>query len=272
MFDFFTDESFDIENTKQYSLSIQVSLDGFSFTAFDTLNNKVVAFKTTPLKISSELLLVRHLKDWLESEGVLKKRFKNVRIFVETNLFTLIPDEFSEDKLTENLNSLIFNPDAGVELTKNNVEALNARLIFPVHAYLTELLSQFFNGNIEILHPLSLLLSNPPKSEKRNCAIIIISRKYFYLIIYRNGNFQMANSFQILHKTDLVYHVLNTFQQLETSRNETELFVCGSMIKNTETEDFLKPYFNHISKLKTDKTMVNQEELNDSLQLYLSVL
>jgi hypothetical protein len=59
---------------------------------------------------------------------------------------------------------------------------------------------------------------------------------------------------------------------LETARSETELFVCDAMKKNTEIEDLLKPYFNHISKLKTDQAIVNHEELNHSLQLYLSTI
>jgi hypothetical protein len=272
MFDFTTDDSFEIEKTLQYTLSIQVSLDGFSFTAFDTFDNRVVAFKTTPLKISSELLLVRHLKDWLESESFLKKRFNNVRIFVDTASFTLIPDEFSEDKFAENLNSLIFNEDTAVELTENKIAVLNARLIFPVHSYLIGLLNQFFNSNKEILHPVSTLLSNPAVNKKRNSAFIITSQKYFHLVIYRNGKLVLANSFQYFHQTDLVYIVLNSFQQVETARSETELFVCGTMYNNSEIESLLIPYFSHISKLKPAQTIVNHEVLNDSLQLYLSVI
>ena len=272
MFDFTTDDSFEIEKTLQYILSIQVSLDGFSFTAFDTLNNKVVAFKTTPLKISNENLLVRHLKDWLESESFLKKRFKNVRIFVYTATFTMVPEEFSSEKISENLDSLLISEDATLVLAENKIADLNARLVFPVQTDLIALLHQFFNNNKEILHPISAFLSNPVKSEKKNCAIIVTTRKYFYLIIYRNGKLVLANSFQNLHQTDLIYNVLNSFQQLETARSETELIACDTTNKNTEIDDLLKPYFNYISKLKTDPANVNQEVLNHSLQLYLSII
>ncbi len=272
MFDFITVEPFDIEKTKQYNLSIQVSLDGFSFTAFDSFNKTAVAFKTTPKKISSELLLVRHLKDWLESESFLKKPFENIRVFVDTDRFTLIPEEFKDDKLPENLYPFIFNENTDIELIENKLPILNACLIFPVHSYLIGLLHQFFNGNKKILHPLSVLLSNPPESIKRNCAVIIASQKYFYLVIYRNNSFLMANSFQILHKNDLVYNVLNSFQQLETARSETELFVCGTVFNISDIESLLRPYFHNISKLKPVQTIVNHEVLNDSLQLYLSVI
>jgi len=272
MFDYTTDDSFEIEKTLQYELSIQVSLNGFSFTAFDKLNNKVVAFKTTPVKISSELLLARHLKDWLESESFLKKRFEHVRIFVYTATFMLVPEEFSSEKLPENLDSFLNLEDITTELTENKIAVLDARLVFPVQTDLFGLLKQFFTNSKEILHPLSIFLSKPVKSEKRNCAVIVTTQKFFYLIIYRNGKLLLANSFQYLYQSDLIYNVLNSFQQLETARNETELFVCDAMNKNTEIEDLLKPYFNHISKLKTDPTITNHKELNHSLQFYLSII
>jgi len=272
MFDFTTDDSFEIEKTIQYSLSIQVSLDGFSFTAFDTLKNKVVAFKTTHVKISSENLLVRHLKDWLETESFLKKRFKYVRIFIYSTTFTIIPEEFCGEKLSENLNSLLFQEDTTVELTENKIACINARLVFPVMRDLISLLNQFFNSKKEILHPILAFLSKPVESEKRNCAFIITTQMFFYLVIYRNGKLLFANSFPYLHHTDLVYNVLNSFKLMETARSETELFVCDVMNKNTEIEDLLKPYFKPISKLKTDKTISNHKELNNSLQLHLSTI
>ncbi|TNF39642.1 MAG: DUF3822 family protein [Bacteroidetes bacterium] len=270
MFDFTTGDSFEIEKTIQYTLSIQVSLDGFSFTAFDTLNKKVVAIKTTPVKISSKSLLVRHLKDWLESESFFKKRFKNVRIFVFTSRFNLVPEEFSDDKLPDNLNSFLFQEDANLVLNTNKIEILNARVVFPVQSDLIALLDQFFNSSKEIINPVSVFLSNPLKSAKRNLAIIISTHKYFYLVVYCNGKLFLANSFQNLHQTDLIYNVLNSFQQLGIARNETELIVCDAMNKSAEIEDLLKPYFNYISKLKTDPAIENHEELNHSLQLYLT--
>jgi len=272
MLDFIADDSFEIEKTIQYILSIQVSLDGFSFTAFDTLNRKVVAIKTTPVKISNKSLLVRHLKDWLESESFLKKRFKNVRIFVFTSPFNLVPEEFSEDILPDNLNSFLFQEDVNLELYTNKIEILNTRLVFPVQSDLIYLLNQIFNSNIEILHPVSAFLSKPLKSEKRNLAILISTQKYFYLVIYRSDKLLLANSFQNLYQSDLIYNVLNSFQQMETARSETELFICDGMNKNTGIEDLLKPYFNYISKLKTDQTIVNHEELNHSLHMYLSTI
>ena len=269
MFDFITDESFDIEKTKQYSLSIQVSLDGFSFLAFDPTENRIVALKNTPLKISSENLLVRRLKEWLETEVMFSKPFNNVRLYFFTEHFVLVPEEFAAENNGEKLNSALFQTDLSSQSIENKIEKINARLIFQLPPYLSEVLHPFFNNNFEIIHPVTKLLESQPESNKRNCAVIITTKKYFLMTVTRNNKLLLANSFPIVHQNDLVYNVLNAFQQLGTARNETQLFVADALNQNSEVEELLKPYFQNINNLKTPEFIANPEIANHSLQLYL---
>ena len=267
MFDFIKDDSFDIEKTKQYSLSIQVSLDGFSFLVVHASEKRVVACKNTPLKISSENLLARRLKEWLEAEDLLKKSFSNVCAFIFTENFTLVPAEYSGDKQVENLTSYLFHQVSNNKLIENKIDTLNAQLIFQLSTEVVEVLHIQFNNNIKIIHPVSNLLICPVESKKRNSAVILTTKKYFYLIVTRNSKLILANSFQAEHLNDLVYNVLNTFQQLEIARSETDLYVSGSGNVNSEIEDLLKPYFENISNLKISGLIKNPEIINQSLLL-----
>ena len=267
MFDFIKDDSFDIEKTKQYSLSIQVSLDGFSFLVVHTSKKRVVAYKSAPLKISSENLLARRLKEWLEKEDLLKKPFSSVCAFIFTENFTLVPAEYSGDKQIENLTTYLFQQDSNNKLIENKIDALNAQLIFAIPTEVMDVLHLQFNNNIKIIHPVTNLLIYPVESKKRNSAVILTTKKYFYLIVTRNSKLILANSFQAEHLNDLVYNVLNTFQQLEIARSETDLYVLGSRNENSEIEDLLKPYFEHISNLKIEGLITNPEIINQSLQL-----
>ena len=272
MFDFITDDSFDIEKTKQYILSIQVSLDGFSFLIIHPTENRIVAFKSTPLKISSENLLARRLKEWLESEELLKKSFESVRLFIFTENFTLVPEEYFGDDWHQDLTSMLFQEEADNKIIENKIESLKAYLVFPIPSEIVEVLQLFFPENLENIHPVAKLLQTPVKSKKRNSAVIVSTKKYFSLIVTQNNKLLLANIFQTAHQNDLVYNVLNTFQQLEIARSETDLYVAGSITQNTEIEGLLKPYFENISTLKTEGTITNPEITNQSLLLYLTLI
>lgn len=272
MFDFITDNSLDIDNTIQYILSIQVSLDGFSFLIIHPAENKIVAFKSTPLKISSENLLARRLKEWLESEEILKKPFKIIRIFIFTESFTLVPEELTGIELSDNLNSVLPHYDSNFKIIQNKIEALNAQLIFQLPADLNEVLSQYFNWQFEIIHPATKILELPIESKSRNIAVILYTKKFFYLIVYQFNKLLLANSFQAAHPNDLVYNVLNAFHQLGIARSETDLYFADSAIQRTNTEEILKPYFANILYLKNNGMIANSDIFNQSFQLYLTLI
>lgn len=267
--DFITADSFDIEKTNQYKLSIQVSLDGFSFLAVQPSEKNIVACKSTPLNISTDKLIARHLKEWLENEEFFRNDFQEVKIFIFTERFTIIPDDCYSDEFSHELVSVVFDLNDEYSVKKNKIEDCNSHLYFPVHNDINEVLQLFF-PKTRCFHPVNAILQIPMQPGKRNNSVIITFTKNFYLIVKRNNKLLLANTFQVSHKNDLIYNVINTFQQLETARTETDLFIDGVFSDNSEITELLKPYFENISSLKTDELVINQEITNNRLLLYLS--
>ena len=257
MSDLFKDGSFEIAKTKNYILSIQVCLDGFSFFIFDTNEKRMVAIKNSPLKISSEDLLARRLKEWLETEELLKFQFKSVRIYFYTENFTLVPAEYLGYEKNRNLTSVLFDKKLGTNFIENKIENLNLSLFYPVSQDVLSVLNQFFNKGFEINHAIKNLFQPPVKSVKRYLSIIHTTKKYFYLLIFEGKNLLLANCFQTPHPNDLVYNVINTFQQLEIARSNTELFVSGAIHQNSEINELLKVYFENLSYLNTEVIISN---------------
>jgi len=270
MSDLINDESFEITKTKQYILSIQVSLDGFSFLIVHPDEKRIVAFKSSPLKISGDILLARNLKEWLETEDLLKNQFKNVRAFIFTENFTVVPEEYFGREKHRNLTSSLFDKKGDNYFIENKIVDLNANLFFPVSQDVSTVLNNFFNKKVEILHPVTNLIQTQVESQKRNVSFILSTKKYFYLVIYRNHKLLLANSFQTQHSNDLVYNAINTFQQLEIARSETEVYLAGSIKQNTEIEALLKPFFENIDNFKMEEIIANPEIIDNSIQLYLT--
>ncbi len=257
MFDLFKDGSFEIAKTKNYIPSIQVCLDGFSFFIFDSNEKKIVAIKNSPLKISSEDLLARRLKEWLETEELLKNQFKTVRIYYYTENFTFVPSEYVGHEKNRNLTTLLFDKKPGANFIENKIEDLNLSLFYPVSQDVLSVLNQFFNKGYEINHPIKNLIPPPVISVKRYLSIIHTTKKYFYLLIFENSKLLLANCFLTPHQNDLVYNVINSFQQLGIPRSNTELFVSGAIHQDSEINELLKAYFDNLSFLKPEVIIAN---------------
>ncbi len=271
MFDLIKDNSFDIQKTKDYILSIQVSLDGFSFLLVQPQKNRIVAYKNSKVQISSSELLSRHLKEWLEAEKLLTNHFKKVRIFILTEKFALIPGNFFEQEKQRMISSTLFDKKIHNNYLESKIQNPDSNLIFPVSKDLIEVLQQFFGKRIEINHPIAKLTEFKPDSRLLYRSIILPGDKLFYLIIFKKDKIMSANCFHSEHQNDIVYNVLNTFNQLNITRNESELFLAGTSSQNTEVRSLLKTYFNHINNLKTAEIVSNSEIIYNSLPLYLTI-
>ncbi len=242
-------ESFDIEKTYEYILSIQVSLDGFSFSILSQHENEILAFRTNELKISSTALIARRLNDLLESEELLKNPFKKIRVVVFSQKFTLIPEEYFREGLKQEIPPLLFGEDDEQEIAENVIGEMATRLIFALPKGLNKVISEQI-GECEIVHPVKIILSNIPETGKENGLILLFDTKDFYVVIFKKNKVLLANNFKMSHVNDVVYYVLTTLRQLEIPTTETDLFIIDSVNKLPEIEDSLSPYFTEIKELK----------------------
>lgn len=240
--------SFEIGNTKNYILSIQVCLDGFSFLITNPVENEILASKNLTVKISNNNLLARHLKEWIESEPLLKNAYKAVRLFFYSENFTLIPEEYIGKEKQRNLTSVLFDKKLSGNFIENKIGNSDINLLFPVPQDILNVLNPLYK-NIEILHPVTNLI----EMGTGNLSFILSSKNHFYLVVFKKGKLVLAGNFQVQHENDLIYNVINSFHQMEISRSETELYISSAIDKKTEIENLLLPYFDRINILKTEK-------------------
>lgn len=244
-----SDEKFDINNTIQYRLSIQVTPDGFSFLVSPE-DRQVIAFKKSPLKITASNLLVRHLNDWIQENELLRHNFKDVRIFVFEELFSITPDIFS-NQITET----IWGPGKNENSTviTNTVDSLNATLEFQVNKDVKNIILQTWS-NAQFVHPVSQIIEKATTCDHvmLYTAFLVQSKNVYFLVIYRNEKLILAHGFTALHENDMLYQIINVFQQLGIARSQTKLITAGAIQSVQDTENFLAAYFPVWGKLNSD--------------------
>jgi len=241
-------ESFDIEKTYEYILSIQVSLDGFYFSVLSNQGDKTLAYKSVPLKISSTSLIPRRFYDWLKSEDLIQKPFKKIRVVVFSKKFTLIPEEYFSDTLIQEIPQLLFEKNVESEIIANIIGKLKTRLMFALPAGLNRVITEQI-GECEIIHPVKIILNNLPKIEKENGLVLLFEANNFYIILFNKNEVLLANSFKIAHTNDVIYYVLTTLKQMDILAPATNLFVANTY-KLPKIKESLQPYFAEIEELK----------------------
>ncbi len=269
----FFEESFDIEKSYEYILSIQVSLDGFSFSIVRSSDNKLLIFKCNSLTISSESQVARRFKEWVMAESVLQKTFKKVRIIVFSNNFTLVPKQLYNFNTNEELTRILFEEGDKLQWADNLVQCINAKLLFAFPDGLAHSIKETI-GECEIIHPLKLIIGHSPKNLDEKVVTLLFDGGNVYFVLFENGNLLMANNFKINHANDAVYFVLTALKQLNIHSSEIKLFYSGKSEHLEEATSILESYFISRQKLGssyslTDNTIISEELLAQNITLFL---
>lgn len=92
-------ETTDFNKSEQYTLSIRLSTDGFSFSVFNPLGDG--EFSYYDRAVDESFSLTANLKQTFRELAWLERPFRRVNVLMADKRFTFIPLEFFEDEQTE---------------------------------------------------------------------------------------------------------------------------------------------------------------------------
>jgi hypothetical protein len=92
-------ETTDFSKSEQYTLSIRLSTDGFSFSIFNPLGEGRFSFHEHG--VDDSLSLTANLKQAFRETDWLKNPFRRINVLMAGKRFTFIPLEFFEDEQAE---------------------------------------------------------------------------------------------------------------------------------------------------------------------------
>ena len=250
-----------IEVTSKRKLSIQFSLDGFSFCTTNT-NNEVLEFSSytfSKTKNSPELVLEK-LQDIFKKEKSLQYDFETVTVIHQNNLNTLVPNEyFKEDALKSYLKYSIKTIATDL-ITFDELDFMNSKNVYVPYVNINNFLFQNF-GEFEYKHYSSVLLEKLFSIASNDiCCYIHVSKSTFDIVIIKNSNLQFFNIFEYRTKEDFMYYVLFTLEQLELSTEETLVSVLGDIEEDSDLFRLMYTYIRNIDFLSSKNAVFNNQK------------
>ncbi|MCX6239163.1 MAG: DUF3822 family protein [Bacteroidia bacterium] len=253
----FIDKTFDNAQTHLYHLSIQISLDGFYFSVLDIPKGKYIVLTGHHFFLKRARLLLKHVREVIESEDIFNLDFKSIEILYAARKFTLVPQAFygrgSLDKY------LWFNniQEKGFVVEKNLFPKAGCWCIFDIPQNLSEYLSAKF-PKINVKHNLFPLVEGTLKRNlaysEREQVHLNFFRDCFEIVVVNGSKLVHCNIFNYKTDRDVLYHVLFTFDQLKLSPESTELILHGQMPQVSPVYHLFKKYVKLTSFARLDTT------------------
>ncbi|MFW6370474.1 MAG: DUF3822 family protein [Bacteroidota bacterium] len=240
-----TDPGFDKNHTKEYKLSIQVSLDGFSFSVIHASQKQLLALEALPLELSSTKFLGRHFKGWVRNNEILQAKYHSTSVIYYPENTTFIPSGIYDHNHQDTVGKLVFGNQKDNLFIDNYLPNASGNLVFPVVRNLSEEVQQFFPEQ-KLIHPAVILdkeISRLYDTSKGTMALYF-GRKNFTLFIYTGSKLKAITSYNYTNSGDVVYYTITSAKKLKLIPEKTTLFMAGDIIQKGEIHESLKRIFN----------------------------
>ncbi len=264
----FIDETFDLNQTKNYHISIQAGLDGYSFSVLDPLRNKYILLKHIPFPAEvSHTILEEKIEDIQGNDEFLTREYKSVYFSFQSPRYTLIPGPlFNKDNLRTyfEFNHVLGETD---EIHYNGFKGIDAYNLFVIPSAISNLAYgsfvdvRFFHQTTSLIE--HGLLSYGGKSQRKT-AIVNVYGNNSDIVVIQGDNLLLCNSFPWKDDNDLVYFILYIYEQLKLDGIETPLYLTGEISKQSEVYEMLKSYIRKIGFDKRDDHFTYSYTFNET--------
>ena len=239
------DETFDLNFTQEYHLSIQFSLDGFSFCIRDGLQNKYIYLFHKEFS-GNPKFLHRKLKDIYSEFDILDADFKTTRIIYSSpGKMMLLPKSFAEEQAGQAIYQLNLDLADDEELSFLPVAAYDQVLLTAVPRKVKRFLNDKHPG-ILIQNELELLLNKSVRQTSMQPVLNAhLYRNQLTLTLLDQRAIRFCNSFKYRNDNDLLYYILNVLQSEQIDGPAIQL--SGRVNKRYPIYHQLRQYFKNVT-------------------------
>lgn len=214
-----------------YTLSIQLSLDGFSFCIYNNFETCLEVLQHHYFKAKSPEALLSQVERIFASEPLLNKTFNKVTVSHVNNLSSLVPKSlFDKNQLKSYL-------DYSVKTLENDffdfdeLAVINAVNVYIPYVNVNNYFIDKF-GSFTFNHFSSLLIEQliSQNSLSNNAQLFAhISENHFEIIVIQSQKLLLYNTFNYQTKEDFIYYILFVAEQLALNPNTFDLFLLGAV-------------------------------------------
>jgi hypothetical protein len=262
------DDSFDLNLSAIYHISIQLSFSGYSFCILNTIRSRYIALKH--FNFSQALTIDnfnKEIKKLLETDEFLNKRYKSVKFAWVSTKYTFVPSEIFKDEDASQLLAFNANLDSFEEMEKAKVAEGSLVQLFAFPTYLSTVLSTHYK-DVRIYNQTTSFINaaiKVEKTKKSELPVVYaeILGKQINIAVTSFKGLILANSFECRNENDFIYHLLNVYEQLKLTPNLNELIVSGDFPMNSALFNLIKKYVKNVSLAQPSGNFTYSESFSD---------
>ena len=236
----------DFNQSAQYTLSIRLSTDGFSFSVFNPHSEEKPLYYDR--EVNTTLSLTANLKQTFREVEWLNNPFRKVHVLIASPRFTFIPLEYFEDEQTDLVFYYNQTQRENEVVLYNILHRNNIVVLFGIdkscHSFLLE---KHSNAHFYAqASPFIDFFANKSRLGNNRKLYAYLHSHAIDLYSYERSRLLLGNSFQCRDIHDKLYYLLYTWKQLGLDQERDEIHLSGMLHEKNELLAELKKYIRQV--------------------------
>ena len=242
------DNSFDKKRIKDYIITIQCSLDGFSYSVFDeTIATFIVLEHYNIIKQDAGIEQV--IDEFQERKNIELQEYKRAVILIDNTLNTFVPANFFLNKHKDDFMRFLNLSDDDSFILTDYIARVDINNIFAINKsdgiYLNNL-----PENVTIAHASSVMINsliNENLNRNHDSRVFVnVKNDYFELVIMNGCILVFHNYFRYKTTEDFVYFLIFATSQFNIDNETVPLYFLGHIENTSKILELCSRYFRDI--------------------------
>ena len=241
------DDSFDKNITTSYFLSIQVSLDGLSFSVLDPVRNIYILFKHIEFeKRDNNYVKTQEL---LITDPVLNYTYKRVYFLFNTINATLVPEALFNYEDTGRMLKFTSRITEDIQkIESNKVKLADVWNVYAIPDYLYYLVKNQFQNVVFFHQYIPMIEVNLMRGVIDDEPVMYLNLQddIFDIVVLKRYELMFCNSFKYSDPAGFTYYTLNSLKQLGLDPKLLKVFISGKSKHGNECFLLLNRYVKNV--------------------------
>lgn len=249
------DESFNLQETRNYTLVIQFNESEFAYCILDLRRNKYIVLQhfkkaerggAIPKSKSPFQDFLNHL---VTDMPWLKNGYKSVLLAYEGKHSTLIPTPLFDPSVRDSYLQFNFQPGEEEQTFSDHLVPFDAHLVYSMPSSTVVALQHHF-PTVRVHHLTSVFIASIWINYKNRInsmrVFINLREKFFDLVLFDGRQMSYCNAFHYANAEDVAYYLIFVLEQLNINPEGVSAVLLGKAERNTPLFELLSRYIRHI--------------------------
>ncbi|MDR0982462.1 MAG: DUF3822 family protein [Culturomica sp.] len=268
---FYSNSEFKKENTVVYILSIRFATDGLSFSIHDA-DGTLMVFSFKPHMLTSQDEVIAKTKKTLVEDELLNLQYKKVYVLPANKDKMLIPAHIFNKDLLPDIYRVCLPTDKNDTLLYKKIRPMEAYIVESQPRNFVKFLTSRYRSLCIVNSAYPFIINSlSDTGETSQHLFIDIHDTYFDLLIVKERNVLLFNSFNYSAIPDMVYFILLSLRKCGIETYNLYTSISGNLVDDPMLLKVLSSYLLNITLLKDDNlnVLLKNDNVNSSAFIHL---